>query len=126
MAGTNVITQSPRTVRKLILDWLSDASGDVNGTKVEVSGEILRVTFKPDGGGTQPTALYDVTLDDDDGVDVLNGKGANLSNTATTTIAPMIGDGTTTDKIVAVDGRLELKVTNAGNAKGGIVSIYYR
>ena len=128
MAGSIAIIQSgSRTVKKLELDWLCDASGNVNGVDTEaISGEILRVTFTPDGGGTAPTNLYDVTLDDEDGIDVLNGKGANLSNTTTTSIAPLYGDGTTTNRPVAVDGKLTLDVSNAGNAKGGIVAVYYR
>ena len=33
MAGSITITdQEHRTLRKLLLDWLSDSSGDVNGT----------------------------------------------------------------------------------------------
>jgi len=127
-AGSISITKSAtRTIKKLIMDWLSDASGDVNGVLSGViSGEILRATFIPDGGGTAPTNLYDVTLEDEDGIDLVGGKGANLSNTVTTSIAPLIGDGTTTNRPVAVDGTLELKVSNAGNAKGGIVSVYFR
>ncbi len=128
MAGSIAITKSAtRTVAKITLDWLSDSSGDVSGVFAEgVSGEILRVTFIPDGRGTAPTNLYDVTLEDEDGIDVLQTLGANLSSTVTTSIVPFIGDGTVTDKPVAVDGKLELKVSNAGNAKGGIVQLYLR
>ena len=119
MAGTLVITdQTHRTVRKILLDWLSDSSGDVNGTlTATVSGILYRVAFVPDGGGTQPTDLYDITLDDADGVDVLAANGANLSNASS---SQHIDAGR------AVDGKLELKVSNAGNAKGGLVALYIR
>ena len=44
MAGTLTITdQQHRTVRKLLLDWLSDASGDVNGTLTDVVSGILYI-----------------------------------------------------------------------------------
>jgi hypothetical protein len=117
MAGTLTIThQLHRTVQKLLLDWLSDASGDVSGTLTAVvSGILYRVAFVPDGGGTQPTDLYDVTIEDDDGVDVLAANGSNLSNA---TKSQHIDAGR------AVDGKLELKVSNAGNAKGGLVALY--
>ena len=119
MAGTLVITdQNHRTVQKILLDWLSDSSGDVNGTKTAtVSGIVYRVAFIPDGGGTQPTDLYDVTLEDADGVDVLAGNGDNLSNVNKTQHI---------DAGRAIDGTLELKVSNAGNAKGGKVGLYVR
>ena len=119
MAGTLTITdQSHRTVQKLLLDWLSDSSGDVSGTlTATVSGILYRVAFIPDGGGTQPTDLYDVTLEDPDGVDVLAGNGDNLSNVNKTQHI---------DAGRAVDGTLELKVSNAGNGKAGLVALYVR
>ena len=119
MTGTLTITdQDHRTFRKLLLAWVSDASGDVNGTLTDVvSGILYRVGFVPDGGGTQPTDLYDITLDDEDGVDVLAANGANLSNA---------NSSQHTDAARAIDGTLELKVSNAGNAKGGLVALYIR
>lgn len=129
MAGTNTITyQEHRTVKKITMDWLSNASGAVSGTATKArSGQILRVVFQPDSGGTQPTDQYDVTLLDDDGMDVLAGVGANLSNAANSQVVPVVTDGNNGNMApVAFDGTLELQVANAGNAKGGIVIIYYR
>ena len=119
MAGTLTITdQQHRTVQKILLDWLSDSSGNVNGTLTAiVSGILYRVAFIPDGGGTQPTDLYDITLDDADGVDVLAANGANLSNASS---SQHIDAGR------AVDGKLELKVSNAGDSNGGLVALYVR
>lgn len=131
MAGSVTITYSEtRTVKKVTLDWLSDASGDVSGTHTKyLSGVLERVVFIPDSGGTQPTDLYDITLEDDNGMDVLAGQGANLSNANTTNICPGVPlkDGSTTSvKPMIVDDLLELKVSNAGNAKGGQVILYLR
>lgn len=128
MAGSITFSHAlHRTIRHLTFDWQSDAAGAVSGLLSDaVSGELLRVVFKPDGGGTQPTDLYDVTLLDEDGFDVLQGKGANLSNVTATNVTPLVGDGATTNQRVALDGVLELRVAAAGNAKGGIVTIYYR
>jgi hypothetical protein len=119
MAGTvAIIHQNHRTVGKILLDWLSDSSGNVNGTLTAVvSGILYRVAFIPDGGGTQPSDLYDVVLDDVDGVDVLAANGANLSNATSSQH---------TDAGRAIDGKLELKITNAGDAKGGLVALYIR
>ena len=129
MVGTLTISYSEtRTNKKVTLDWASDAAGAVNGTKTKaLSGVISRVVFVPDSGGTQPTNLYDVTLEDEDGLDVLNGKGADLSNTTKSQTDVGVTDGTAGNfSGMAVDGLLELKVTNAGNAKGGLVILYMR
>lgn len=100
--------------------WTSNASGAVSGNSFPVLlGEIKQVKFVPASGGTQPTDLYDVTLVDADGLDVLNGMGANLSNASPAlitslgvwTAAPAASSPVTFDLVVA----------NAGNAKSGTV-----
>ena len=135
MAGTLTVTEQKflhpqRPIRKYTLAWVSTAGGAVSGNETGyISGEILRVVFKPDGGGTQPTDLYDVTLLDDAGFDVLAGQGANLSNANTTNVCPGVPmkDGTTTSvRPQIVDDTLELQVSNAGSAKGGTIYLYVR
>ena len=123
MAGSIVFSDSKlRSVRKFTLAWVSDASGDVNGVLTKpLSGIIHRITVVPDGGGTAPTTLYDVVLNDTEGVDLLNGKGANLSATVTTSVSPDFTGGN-----LAFDDALDLVVSNAGNAKGGKVILYIR
>lgn len=135
MAGTVTITDSNDTnnarppVRRIVIAWTSDASGDANGTHTaRLSGELLRVVFIPDAVAV-PTALYDVTLEDDNVMDVLAGQGANLSETTTTNVCPGVPllDGTTTSvRPMVIDDALELKVSNAGNAKQGQVIIYLK
>lgn len=119
MAGSITITYSEtRTVRKASLAWTSDGAGAVNGVLTkDLSGELLRVGFIPGGGGTQPTDLYDLVLLDADGVDVVAGAGANLSNSLKTQ-SLLAARG--------VDGTLELQITNAGAAKTGTVTLYLR
>ena len=129
MAGTLSISyQIVRSIRKITLDWLSDAAGAVSGTStVKLNGTLLRVVFIPDSGGTQPSDLYDVVLNDDNGIDVLAGQGANLSNAAASDVVPGVPlkDGTTTSvSVVPLDDTLTLVVSNAGNAKGGNVLLY--
>lgn len=118
------------SVRTYTLDWLSHTDGVVDlDTDVAIVGEILRVTFVPDGGGTAPTNLYDVLLKDAHGIDVLGGQGANLSGTAASSVCPGVAlkDGTTTSVVpVAVAGVLNLEVSNAGSGKGGQVILYVR
>lgn len=74
-------------MRRLALDWTADGSGNVS-YPVEVNGTILRATFKPGTGADEPTANYNVTLNDQETVDVLQGAGATLSATAVKTVMP--------------------------------------
>lgn len=134
MAGTVVITEiepksENRPVRKVVFAWTSDASGVVSGTLTSkiISGEILRVVTKP--GAATPTNNYGVTLYDENGIDVLGGRGASRSDTSTQHIFPgmLISDGTNNAAApVAVCDNLELRVASAGNAKNGTVTVYVR
>lgn len=123
MAGTVTAVEqtSVGTVKRLKLTWVSSAGGAADyTTTVPFDGDLICASFIPDGGGTQPSNLYDVTLADSDGVDVLNGLGANLSNAAT--VNKLKSDG-----LLAVAGStLVLSVTNGGNAKGGVVRLLLR
>lgn len=107
------------SVKKVGFVWTSDAAGVVSGTLTTkvYNGEILR--FVTDPSATAPTALYDVTILDDDGTDVLMGAGADRSATVTEQVlASSLG--------VVANDHLELRIANAGNAKGGTVWLYLR
>lgn len=122
MAGTVTTTETRHTsVKRISFDWLSTAAGAADATTTYAyDGLLERVVFDPDGGATQPSDQYDVTLTDPDGNDVLAGLGANLTNAATVV-------KTHADGLTAVSGQtLTLNVTNGGNAKGGLVIVYLR
>lgn len=103
------------------LAWVSDGSGNVNTNPfTPPQGQLTQIKFIPDGGGTQPSALYDVVLNDANNIDYLGGAGANLSNTVSTQVrvaAPLLYDGVST---------LDLNVTNAGISKGGTVQLWFQ
>jgi len=123
MAGSITYTEQTHTgVRLLKADWLSDASGDVTGnaSTSRYDGQILYAAFVPDGGGTQPSDNYDVTVLDDNSLDVINGLGANKSNAATVYADQFDGLGAVSDSTLTVT------VDNAGSAKGGIVYLWIR
>lgn len=122
MAGTVTLTEETfGTVEKITFAWVSDAAGAADKASVEsYSGEVLRAVQIPDSGGTQPTNLYDVTVEDDDGADILIGLGVDLVNGANTDKVAKDGLG------VVAQAKLTLKVTNAGNAKGGKTILYIR
>ena len=118
-AGTVTVSETTIGSIKLVkFTWTSSAGGAADGaTTLTYDGGIQRIVTVPDGGGTQPTDLYDITLLDGNGVDVLVANGANRSNTATEQV-PGSALG------ITVASALTLHVTNAGNAKGGVVYVY--
>lgn len=120
--GTVTVTTtllSDARVVKYSLAWVCDASGAVSANPQTLRmGSLIQIRFIPDGGGTAPTTLYDVTLVDANGLDYLGGTGANLSATVTTQVrvaAPLFYDAT---------GTLDLVVANAGISKGGTVQLW--
>lgn len=124
MAGTATVTENVYgsrehgTVKKIKFDWGSDTTETVSQvTSYTYNGAILFVATVPDGGGTAPTTLYDVALNNSDGIDVLGGKAANRSATATEYLNYGSGLG------AVADGPLTLTVAAAGENKGGLVYI---
>lgn len=115
-------------------DWTSDASGDVSGvgainiTRIDKPGgminTIVGAQFVPDTGGTAPTDLYDATLINSDGVDVLQGVGADLPQSVTSISnyrTPLTTDG---GYVLLMGDTLTPVVANAGNAKGGTIYLF--
>ena len=119
-AGTLTVTSARRGgLTRYSLAWTSDASGDVNGNPFDMqTGELRQVQFTPDSGLTQPSAAYDVVLNDPNSVDILAGAGANLSSTTTSVAVPVVS---TYFRRTLEAGAYTPVVTNAGNAKTGTI-----
>jgi len=123
-AGSVTVTriQSIPGIERIDLAWTSSAGGAVSGNTLTLNGRVLQVKFVPGSGASQPDDLYDVTLVDAAGVDLLTvdgvSYGANLSNAAASVLS--------FDAPVAVDGAsvVDLQVANAGAANGGTVSLW--
>ncbi|HEX4302838.1 MAG TPA: hypothetical protein VHZ78_08590 [Rhizomicrobium sp.] len=127
VAGSVTLTSSDLGggYTKYSMAWVCSAGGAVAENPIEFKrGHIHQVKFMPDGGGTQPSDLYDVTLLDaiSGGVDFLTGTGANVSNATRKIGVPQVGDGTTAlQRVFHEGGNLYPTVANAGNAKGGTI-----
>ncbi len=118
MAGTIVVTTSAAAngYTKYSVAWTSDGAGAVSATAFDCRAGIVRnAKYVPGTGGTQPTNLYDVTVTDADGADVLVGGGADRSNATANYGSP----GTIIDA-----GSLTPVVANAGAAKTGTIVLY--
>jgi len=125
--GTAVKTEAVTavSVKQIKWVWLSGTAAAPAGlgtvtsaTTAILNGVIESVTQIP--GGTTPTTLYDVTITDANGVDVLCGLGANLSSAVTTYKTKADGLG------AVVNSALTLNVSNAGSAKTGTTIITLR
>lgn len=120
-AGTVTATEERvSSPHKITLAWTSDGSGNVSGTSTSFaySGEIIRLVTVPDGVAA-PTDDYDVTLLDEDGVDVLMGAGIDRDTANTEQVlASSLG-------CVAND-KLQLVISGAGATKQGTVHVYVR
>jgi hypothetical protein len=119
-AGTvTVAEERDATLRKITWTWTSSAGGAADlQTANAYTGALVRLVTIP-SAGSAPTALYDITLLDEDGVDVLAGAGIDRSATLTEQVAA------TSLGCVAND-KLYLHITNAGNAKAGTVIVFLR
>lgn len=120
-AGTVVLTASGLGggLVQYTFAWTSTAGGAVSANpQALVRGRLVEAKFIPGSGGTQPTDLYDITLLDEAGVDVLFGAGANLSNatSARARLNPPV--------IHAADDDLDLVVANAGSEKTGTLILW--
>ena len=118
MAGTVTITyEDHATIKVVTWAWTSDASGDVSGADTKVlSGVALRCTTDPDGSAA-PTDNYDIVVNDSLGGDVVGGALANRDTLDSESAAVTGG---------AFSGVLSLVVSTAGNAKKGVLRMYYR
>lgn len=112
--GSISVTQGDAAagVKKFVINWTADGSGNVVGNVFQVPFGFLRqMKFVPHAG---VTSGHSVRLLDGDGVDVLSSEGASLSSTDAT-----IDQGGLTIEA----GALQLAVTGAGAGNSGTLTL---
>jgi hypothetical protein len=67
-------------------------------------GRILQAKFVPGAGGSVPTDLYDVTLADADGADLLLGLGGDRSATLAQAVPALSGQGSASEMLRWFEG----------------------
>jgi hypothetical protein len=109
------------SIERIQADWTSAVGGGQTQT-IDVSGIICRVTTNP--GSTAPTDNYDLTLVDEDGLDLFAGQGADRDTTNSESFCPGVPlkDGTTTSVVPVA----HVGVATAGDAKVGKVLIFVK
>lgn len=115
-------------IRRIRIEWTSDdAAGTISKSIGHVNGLVIGLETKP--GATTPDADYDVTLEDELGYDVLEGLGADRSNSVAEKEVILkectIGANNYAAH-PAVCNNLTFKVANAGNSKTGTAILYFR
>lgn len=121
MAGTITLAHSALgNVRKITATCTADAAdGSFPNTVLPVfEGRLLHLETNP--GATAPTALYDITVEDQNAVDVLQGVGANRSATASER-ANIVYSGGIDHPVVDGSDALTLKI--AGNAVNSAITV---
>ena len=110
--------------KRITIDWTSDASGNVNGTKVLIRGLVFRVITNPDGTDA-PTDNYDITFPHEVATDLDAFQSALLNrDTANTEEVALCGVGSLTlGTPLYLNGNFEFKVANAGDTKKGRVIV---
>jgi hypothetical protein len=102
----------------IIWSFISSAGGAATEQTKKVSGKVKRIVTNPDNTDT-PSANWDLTITDEDGVDILEGEGANRDPAGAGTSE---GIAFTISELIA--SKLTFTVANAGNAKKGVVKLY--
>lgn len=93
-AGSKTFVMDFTTVRKLVFTVTSDGSGDASLVLPKITGLLNKIVFKLGETTLTPDNLWDVVLYNRDATvqkDILEGQGANLSNTVDTILQPTIG-----------------------------------
>ena len=115
---TAINSEAHDKAMQVIKCTLTFASGSQSATTTHSYYGFVTQAYL-DHGGTTPTNLYDLVITDEYGVDVLNGKGANIA-VATDTYTYTQAD---LDNGMACSGQLTFSGTNGGTSSG-VVEIY--
>ena len=130
---TQSIQSSGGSYNTYTLVWVS-ATNTFTATELSqpIDGIIMLVEFIPSATAA-PTTLYDVTLRNSNGIDVLgdtgaagaevyDGAGANLSATVASETQPLLNGNY---GAVPVMGKITVDILAPGNDKSGTIIIHY-
>jgi hypothetical protein len=130
MALTFTYEREVGGIARVIAAWTSDGSGDASGTTaVRVCGRLVKATTDP--GSAAPTDNYDITITDDEGVNVLTACQSSLLNRDTANseevyflVLDAAGTALAQSVHPVVCSALTFTVANAGASKTGQIILY--
>lgn len=124
----------PTRYRRVLIDFLTDdAAGTATITTDKICGELIKIQTDP--GSAAPTDNYDVTITDEEGINVVaNCQNAtslgtrDTANSEETYLHLLNADMTPIGFALypVVCGPLTIALANAGNAKTTQVILFYR
>jgi hypothetical protein len=123
-AGTCTITEETfGTIKKIKFAVVTGSGASVNSigsttTTAIFSGNIRAMTTVGTGGGTAPSASWDITLVDQSSVDVLIGAGTNRAAAVEHTKEASMG--------AVANDNLTLTVSGMGSSNAAAVYVYIR
>ena len=114
--------ESPYGTPVSTITWAfaTDGSGDATEEAELIWGTLKRVITNPDDIAP-PTTLWDLTIEDEDGVDVLCGNGLNRDAADSGASEQAF----TCPGNLAVASKLTFKVANGGDTKKGVVKLLF-
>lgn len=120
-AGTVTITEELLgNVKKITFAWVAGTAGEAGTasgtTTYPYSGNLLKAVTVPGTGGDAPDDNYNVTLKDEDGIDVANGQLLLRDQTNTEWVTSSLG--------AVVGDKLTFAVAAAGSANTGTCIAY--
>lgn len=119
--SVTILEETYGTIKKIAFSWTSgsgDDEGTASGQTTKVySGKILGLATDP--GSPAPTDDYDITVTDEDGMDVLMGGGADRDTTNTEYVLSASLGAVANDK-------LTINISAAGASAKGIAYLYIR
>lgn len=118
-------------LRKVIATWTSDASGDCVGTTEKLVGTLVKASTNP--SATAPTDNYDITLTDNDGVNILSACDDDLADRDTTNseeVYFLVKDHAVTPLAQSIHpvvcSEITVTIAAAGNSKSGVLNLFLR
>lgn len=124
MAGSCVVTKdSDRDIVRITLAMTADGDGDCDAGSFTAHGYLIAMEMHP---GTA-TDEYDLVLNDEDDLDVLNGAGGDMSNAAGMTVAEKYIKlvGPNGDYLHFMGDTLNMVGSNMGNAGTATVKLKF-
>lgn len=116
--------------RKVVVTWTSASDGTASGVTQKLVGTLVKATTNPSDG---PTDNYDITLTDEDGVNILANCDDDLADRDTTNseevyflVKDHAGSPLAQSVHPVVCGKLTVAIAAAGDTKTGVLNLYLR
>lgn len=112
-------TRGYEPVSLITYTFTTDGDGDASEASETLNGRVNRVVTNPTGDD-KPDANWDLTILDEDGVDILGTNGMNRDSGGagvSEQVAPSVAG-------IAVASTLTFTVDEGGGAKKGVVNLY--